>query len=79
MIERDLFAKLLWSMVDDLGVRKHNDYVLYVCNQRAYLLAHLKRQGLPFAQLQKVFDAVTLARTLYEVPDQEKLFKSGGE
>ena len=38
-IERVMFAKLLglW-LQDDLGFRKHIDYVMHICNQRTYLL-----------------------------------------
>ena len=38
---------------------------MHICNQRAYLLTQLKRQGLPLAQLQQVFDSIILARLLY--------------
>ena len=49
-------------------MRKHIDYVLHLCNQRTYLLTQLKRQGLPLAQLQSVFDAIILSRVLYAAP-----------
>ena len=38
---------------------------MHICNQHAYLLTQLKRQGLPLAQLQQVFDSIILARVLY--------------
>ena len=65
-IERVLCAKLLgvWLQAD-MGMRKHIDYILHICNQRTYLLTQLKRQGLPEMQLQSVFDAIILARVLY--------------
>ena len=49
-IERVMFAKLLgvW-LQDDLGFRKHIDYVMHICNQSTYLFTQLKRQGLPIA------------------------------
>ena len=38
-IERVMLAKLLGVWVqDDLGFRKHIDYVMHICNQRTYLL-----------------------------------------
>ena len=51
-----------------MGMRKHVDYILHICNQRTYLLTQLKRQGLPQTQLQSVFDAIILARVLYASP-----------
>ena len=68
-IERVIFAKMLgvW-LQDDLGFRKHIDYVMHICKQRTYLLTQLKRQGLPIAQMQKVFSAIILARVLYAAP-----------
>ena len=60
-LERILCAKLLGvSLQHDLGMRKHIDYVLHICNQRTYLLTQLKRQGLSLPQLQSVFDAIIL-------------------
>ena len=58
-IESVMFAKLpgVW-LQDDLGCRKHIDYVMHICNQRTYLLTQLKRQGIPIAQMQKVFSAI---------------------
>ena len=53
---------------DDLGFRKDIDYVMRICNERAYLLTQLKRQELPIAQMQKVFSAIILARVLYAAP-----------
>ena len=43
-IESVVCATLLdvW-LQDDLGFRKHIDYVLHICNQCAYLLSQLKR------------------------------------
>ena len=68
-IERVMFAKLqgVW-LQDDLGFRKHIDYVMHICNQHTYLLAQLNRRGLPIAQMQKVFGAIILARVLYPAP-----------
>ena len=61
-LERILCAKLLGVWLQhDLGMRKHVDYVLHIFNQRTYLLTQLKRQGLPLAQLQSVFDAIILS------------------
>ena len=47
-IARVTCAKLfeVW-LQDDLGARKHCDYILKICNQRLYCLNLLKKQGLP--------------------------------
>ena len=60
-IKRVLCAKLLgvW-LQNDFSMRKHVDYIMHTCNQRSYLLTQFKRQGLPMAQLQSVFDAIVL-------------------
>ena len=43
-LERILCAKLLGVWLQhDLGMRKHIDYVLHICNQCTYLLTQLKR------------------------------------
>ena len=49
-------------------MRKHVEYVLHICSQRLYLLTQLKKQGLPPAQLQSVFEAILLSRVLYAAP-----------
>ena len=68
-IERVTCAKLLGVLLqDDLGTRRHTEYIMHICNQRAYLLTQLKRQGLPLLQLQQVFDSIILARLLYAAP-----------
>ena len=65
-LQRIRCAKLLGVWLQhDLCMRKHIYYVLHICNQRTYLLTQLKRQGLPWAQLQSVFDAIILSRVLY--------------
>ena len=64
-IERVMFAKMLGVWLQDLGFRKHIDYVMHICNQRTYLVTQLTRQGLPIAQMQNVFSAIILARVLY--------------
>ena len=65
-IERVLCAMFLGvSLQADMGMRKHVDYFLHICNQRTYLLTQLKRQGLPRTQWQSVFDAIIPARVLY--------------
>ena len=68
-IERVLCAKLLsvWLQAN-MGVRKHVDYILHICNQRTYFLTEPKRQGLPQTQLESVFNAIILARVLYSSP-----------
>ena len=51
-----------------MGMKKHVEYSVHICNQRTYLLTRLKRQGLPPAQLQNVSDTIILARILYALP-----------
>ena len=64
-IERVLCAKLLgvWLQAD-MGMKKHVEYIVHICDQRTYLLTQLQRQGLPPAQLQNVFDTIILSRIL---------------
>ena len=57
----------MW-LQDDLGTRRHTEYIIHIYNQYAYLLTQLKIQGLPLAQLQQVFDSIILARLLYAAP-----------
>ena len=65
-IDRVTCAKLLGVWLrDDLGARKHCDYILKICNQRLYLLNSLKKQGRPQLQLQTVFHAILISRLLY--------------
>ena len=44
------------------------DILSTYAHQRANLLTQLKRQGLPLAQLQQVFDSIILARLLCAAP-----------
>ena len=68
-IERVLCVKLLGVWLQNYSrMRKHVDYIMHICTQRLYLLTQLKRQGLPMAQLQSVFDAIVLSRVLYAAP-----------
>ena len=55
-IERVLCAKLLdgW-LQSDMGMKKHAEYIVHICNQRTYLITQLKRQGLPPAQCKMCF------------------------
>ena len=64
-IYRVICAKLLgvW-LQDDLGARKHCDYILKICNQRLYLLNLLKKPGLPQLQL-KTVHVILISRLLY--------------
>jgi len=39
-----------------------------VCNQRLYLLAQLKRQGLDLSALDSVFNAIIASKILYALP-----------
>ena len=47
---------------------KHVDHITHICNQRLYLLNQLKKQSLPLAELQSVFEAIVLLRLLYASP-----------
>ena len=51
-----------------MGMKKHVEYIVHICNQRTYLLTQLTRHGLPPAQLQNVFDTIILARIHYALP-----------
>ena len=51
-----------------MGMNKHVDYIMHIFNQCTYLLIQFKRQGLPQAQLQSVFDSIILARVLHASP-----------
>ena len=42
--------------------------VVTVCNQRLYLLAQLKRQGLDLSALDSVFNAIIANKILYALP-----------
>ena len=68
-IERVLCAKLVgvWLQAD-MGMKKHVEYIVHICNQRTYLRTQLKRQGLPPAQMQNVFDTIVLTHVLDALP-----------
>ena len=53
-----------------MGMKKHVEYNVHICNQHTYLLTQLKRQGLPPAQLQNVFHTIITysIRVLYALP-----------
>ena len=58
-IERVICAKLLGvSLQEDLDMKENVNNLMLLCNQRTYLIAQLKQQGLPQEQLQNVFDAI---------------------
>ena len=50
---------------------------MHICTQRSYLLTQLKRQGLPMAQLQSVFDAIVLSRVLYAASAWREYLSAG--
>ena len=50
---------------------------MHICNQCSYLLTQLKRQGLPTAQLQPVFDAIVLSRVLFAAPAWRDYLSAG--
>ena len=51
-----------------MGMKKHVEYIVHICNQRTYLPTQIKRQGLPPAQMQNMFDTIILARVIYALP-----------
>ena len=44
-IVRVICAKLGVWLQDDLGTRRHTEYIMHICNQRAYLLTQLNDKG----------------------------------
>ena len=68
-IEGVLCVKLfrVWLQAD-MGMKKHVEYIVHICNRHTCLLTQLKRQELPPAQLQNVFDTIILARVLSALP-----------
>ena len=44
----------------DFNFSKHVESVVAICNQRLYLLAQLKKQGLGIRALDSVFNAIVL-------------------
>jgi len=62
-------AKLLGvHLTQNLSFSQHIDAVVTVCNQRLYLLAQLKRQGLDLSALD-FFNAIIANKILYALPD----------
>ena len=52
----------------NLTFSQHVDTVVTICNQRLYLLAQLKRQGLELRALHSVFNAIVVSKILYALP-----------
>ena len=68
-VSRVLVAKLLGvHLRHDLNFSQHVESVVATCNQRLYLLAQLKKQGLGISAIDTVFKAIVLNRILYAVP-----------
>jgi len=62
-------AKLLGvHLTQNLSFSQHIDAVVTACNQRLYLLAQLKRQGLDLNALDSVFNAIITNKILYALP-----------
>jgi len=55
-------------LTHNLSFSQHIDAVVTVCNQRLYLLAQLKRQGLDLSALDSVFNAIIANKILYALP-----------
>jgi len=52
----------------DLNFSQQVESVVATCNQRLYLLAQLKKQGLGISALDSVFKAIVLNKILYALP-----------
>jgi len=52
----------------DLNFSQHVKSVVVVCNQRLYLLAQLKKQGLGISTIDLVFKTTVLNKTLCALP-----------
>ena len=62
-------AKLLGvHFTQNLSFSQHIDAVVTACNQRLYLLAQLKRQGLDLSELDSVFNAIIANKILCASP-----------
>jgi len=63
-------AKLLGGvhLTQNFTFSQHIDVVVTVCNQRLYLLAQLKRQGLDLSALDSVFNAIISNKILCALP-----------
>jgi len=68
-VSRVAVAKLLGvHLRHDLNFSQQVESVVVTCNQRLYLLAQLKKQGLGISALDSVFKAVVLNKILYSLP-----------
>ena len=61
---------LAFSYIGSVTARqsKHAKSVVAICNQRLYLLAQLKKQGLGIRALDSAFNASVLNKILYALP-----------
>ena len=68
-VSRVAVAKLLGvHLRHDLNFSQQVESVVANCNQRLYLLAQLKKQGLGISALDLVFKAIVLNEILYALP-----------
>jgi len=68
-VSRFAVAKLLGvHLRNDLNFSQQVESVVAICNQRIYLLAQLKKQGLGISALDSVFKAIVLNKILYALP-----------
>ena len=68
-IERVAQSKLLGvTLCSDLSWNAHIDSALAKCHQRLYLLSHLKRSGVPVADLLTLYKATTRPVLQYAAP-----------
>ena len=51
-----------------LNFSQHAESVVAICNQRLYLLAQLKKQGLGMSTMDYIFNAIVLNNILYALP-----------
>ena len=68
-VSRVACAKLLGvHLRHDLNFSQHVESVVAICNQRLYLLAQLKKQGLGMSNMDYIFNAIVLNKILYALP-----------
>jgi len=68
-VGRIAVAKLLAVYLrHDLNSSQHVESVVTTCNQRLYLLAQLKKQGLGISATDCLFKAIVLNKILYALP-----------
>jgi len=68
-VSRVAVAKLLGvHLRHDLNFSQQVESVVATCNQRLYLLSHLKKQCLSISALDSIFKAIVVNKILYALP-----------